>query len=62
MTTKYSIHDSKTGNLIREIEADDELIQEIEHVSSDNAEGHFSANRLEILEDLGDVSVYAILH
>jgi hypothetical protein len=58
----YSIHDSKTGNLIRNIEVEGDQKDMVEWVSGDNPEGHFAANRVESLEDLGDVSVYAIHH
>lgn len=58
-TNKYSIHESKTGNVIvKSIELDS---TEIETVSSDSAEGHFRANRIKELANLGTQSVYAII-
>jgi len=58
--TNYSIHDSKTGEEIKRIAVDDST--EIESLSSETAEGHFTARHATGLEDLGDRSVYAILH
>lgn len=56
----YSIHDSKTGEvLINRIELDE---TQTENVSADNAEGHFQANLIDELSALGERSVYAILH
>jgi hypothetical protein len=56
----YSIHSAIDGSeLINRIELDG---VEIESLSSQNDEGFFRANRVNELESLGDVTVYAILH
>lgn len=61
----YSIHSSKTGEiLIKRIELDE---TEIEALSSDSAEGHFRAGALanDELTNAGldkDQIVYAIVH
>ena len=67
MTTKYTIHESKTGALLTTVEAGAQDVARIENLSSDNAEGHFSATRLSDLDccegvDLGDRSVYMLVH
>ena len=56
----YSIHSAKTGEtLIASIALPSDRI---ENLSSDSAEGFFQASSLDELSDLGDVTVYAILH
>lgn len=56
---KYRIYESTTGNLIGEVEVDQ---AEMENVSSDNAEGHFEADRLAEVEAVaGNRIVYALL-
>jgi len=56
----YSIHESKTRNeLIHRIDLPDDRV---ENLSSDTPEGHFRADALDELAELGNQSVYAILH
>lgn len=57
---KYNIYESRTGNLlIKSIELPED---QVENVSSDSAEGHFQANLIGELEELGTQSVYATLN
>ncbi len=58
--TRYDIHDSKTGEWIREIAVGEDEASEIETLSGDTEEGHFRADRVEALRDLGAASVYAV--
>ena len=59
----YSIHDSKTGEiLVKSIELPQD---QVENLSSDTAEGHFRAGTLDELTDAGIDServVYAIIN
>ena len=59
----YSIHDSKTGEiLVKSIELPQD---QVENLSSDTAEGHFRAGTLDELTDVGIDSeriIYAIVH
>lgn len=54
----YSIHDSRTGELICRL---DLLPHRVEILSSGSAEGHFQANSINELSGLGTLSVYAII-
>lgn len=58
----YSIHDSKTGDII--IKSIDLPQDQVENLSADTAEGHFRAGSLDELVDAGvdsDHIVYALV-
>lgn len=55
---KYEICEAKTGNtLIKEIELPEDRV---ENLSSDSAEGFFRADQLDELQELGEVTVFAL--